>query len=87
MEVLRPKAPRDAVRMFGRRPDAIPLAGGTDFLVAWNGGELNGKTILDLSALKDWTRIRPLKSGLRLGSLVNHCKFESTRELRKRFRC
>ncbi len=85
MEVLRPKAPQDAVRMFGRHPNAIPLAGGTDFMVAWNGGELNGKTILDLSALKDWTRIRTLKSGLRFGSLVDHWQIQKHAGAQKAF--
>ena len=85
MEVLRPKAPRDAVDMLGRHPDAIPLAGGTDFMVAWNAGELNGKKILDLSALKDWSRIRTLQRGLRFGSLVNHWQIQSHAGAQKAF--
>ena len=85
MEVLRPSAPKDAVRMLERHPNAIPLAGGTDFMVAWNAGELNGKTVLDLSALKDWTRIRALKSGLRFGSLVNHWQIQKNPRVQKAF--
>jgi carbon-monoxide dehydrogenase medium subunit len=85
MQVLRPKAPRDAVRMFGRRPEAIPLAGGTDFMVSWNAGELNGKTILDLSAIKDWTRIRALEHGLRIGSLVSHWQLQNHVAVQKEF--
>ncbi len=85
MEVLRPKAPRDAVRMLDSHPDAIPLAGGTDFMVAWNAGELNGKTILDLSAIKNWTRIRSLERGLWFGSLVNHWQIQNHPGAQKAF--
>ncbi len=85
MEVLRPKAAREAVQLFGRRPDAIPLAGGTDFMVVWNAGELNGKTVLDLSAVKDWARIRTRKDALRIGSLASHWELQTHPGIQKQF--
>src|SRR3990170_285139 len=77
MEVLRPKAAREAVRLLARHPEAIPLAGGTDFMVSWNAGQRNGKTILDLSSIKEWARIRSVKDGLRIGTLVNHWQLQN----------
>lgn len=85
MEVLRPRAARDAVRLFARSPDAIPLAGGTDFMVSWNAGLLNGKTILDLSAIREWKRIRAFKTRARVGSLVSHWQLQNHRIVRKEF--
>jgi carbon-monoxide dehydrogenase medium subunit len=85
MEVLRPKAAREAVQLFGRRPDAIPLAGGTDFMVSWNAGELNGKTVLDLSALKEWNRIRTRTDALHIGSLASHWELQTHPAIQKQF--
>ena len=85
MEVLRPRAAREAVSLFGRRPDAIPLAGGTDFMVSWNAGLLNGKAILDLSAVKEWSRIRLLKNRVQIGSLVSHQQIQNHRVVQKEF--
>jgi len=85
MEVLRPRAPREAVRLFGRRPEAIPLAGGTDFMVSWNAGQLNGKTILDLSAIQEWKRIRASKNHARIGSLVSHWQLQRHGIVQKEF--
>jgi CO/xanthine dehydrogenase FAD-binding subunit len=72
MKVLRPKSVREMLSIYGRHPDAIPLAGGTDFMVAWNAGQLNGKKVLDLSQIDAWTRIRRKKSGLSIGALATH---------------
>ena len=78
MEVLRPGSVEEAVTAYGRRPEAIPLAGGTDFMVAWNTGSENGKTILDLSALGDWKHIRKRSTSLRIGALASHWQVQTT---------
>jgi CO/xanthine dehydrogenase FAD-binding subunit len=57
MTVLRPRSAREALTVFARTPDALPIVGGTDVMVAWNLGELNGRTMLDLSRLSEWSRI------------------------------
>ena len=85
MEVLQPRAADEAVRLFSRRPEAVPLAGGTDFMVSWNAGYFNGRTILDLSAVKEWRRIRTLKHGLRIGSLVSHWQLQQNRVVQEAF--
>jgi len=72
MKVLTPRDEREAVRLLKRYPDALPLAGGTDLMVGWNTGSLNGETILDLSHLKDWARIRETPMGVWIGALSTH---------------
>ncbi|MGH9462810.1 MAG: FAD binding domain-containing protein [Vicinamibacteria bacterium] len=85
MEVLRPSAAQEAVLLFGRAPEAIPLAGGTDFMVSWNAGLLNGKTVLDLSAIREWSRIRTSRKGLWMGSLASHWQIQNHPVVKKHF--
>jgi xanthine dehydrogenase small subunit len=76
MQVLRPKTAVDCLATYARIPGAVPLAGGTDFMVAWNTGTENGRTILDLSRLREWTLVRRTPRGLRLGALVSHARIQ-----------
>jgi len=85
MKVLRPHSVDDALELYERHPDAVPLAGGTDFMVAWNGGSENGRLILDLSALASWRRIRDTPSMLRLGALVTHWQLQQETLVKKKF--
>lgn len=54
-------------------------------MVAWNAGETNGRTILDLSRLAPWKRIAETKTGLRVGALVTHWDLQRHPLVRKRF--
>ncbi|MFH2201553.1 MAG: xanthine dehydrogenase family protein subunit M [Elusimicrobiota bacterium] len=83
MKLLRPRTPREAVRAYGGNPDATPLAGGTDFMVRWNAGLLDDRTLLDLSALKAWTHIRAGRSGLRIGALATHSQLRDDPRIRR----
>jgi CO/xanthine dehydrogenase FAD-binding subunit len=74
MSVLRPRTPEEAVRLYGQHPEALPLAGGTDVMVGWNAGLLNGRTILDLSPLRGWERVRKTRTGLVIGALATHTR-------------
>jgi xanthine dehydrogenase small subunit len=85
MDVLRPRSAAEAVAEYARRPDAMPLAGGTDLLVGWNAGQLNGRTVLDLAGVREWERIRADGRGLRIGALVTHARLEEHAALRRRF--
>lgn len=85
MRFLRPHTVGEALRLCRREPEAIPLAGGTDFMVAWNTGELNHRTVLDLSALDAWRRIRPLRDGWSIGALVTHRQLQDHADLRRAF--
>ncbi|MBI3297677.1 MAG: xanthine dehydrogenase family protein subunit M [Elusimicrobia bacterium] len=72
MTLLRAKSAADALRLRARNPAALPLAGGTDLMVHWNAGLLNGRTVLDISAVKDWRRIKVGKDGAEVGALATH---------------
>lgn len=72
MTVLTPHTPKEALALLSRDPKALPLAGGTDLMVGWNMGQLNGRTILDLSRLSAWRLISSARGGLSVGSLVTH---------------
>jgi CO/xanthine dehydrogenase FAD-binding subunit len=85
MTLLRPRSVDEALRLYGANPDAVPLAGGTDFMVAWNAGASNGRTILDLSRIGPWKRIAPTETGVRVGSLVTHRELQLHPLVRKRF--
>jgi CO/xanthine dehydrogenase FAD-binding subunit len=84
MDVLRPRSAQDAVAQYARRPDALPLAGGTDLLVAWNAGLLNGRAVLDLARVREWNRIRADAHRVRIGALVTHTSLEEHAVVRRR---
>ncbi|MFH1725718.1 MAG: xanthine dehydrogenase family protein subunit M [Elusimicrobiota bacterium] len=84
MRLLRPRTPQEAVCAFARHPKAIPLAGGTDFMVAWNAGLLDDNLVLDLTGLKAWSRIRARKNGLLAGALATHTMLREHPEVRSR---
>ena len=59
MEVLTPRSLDEALRLKSERPDAVPIAGGTDLMVALNFDRLRPATILNLNEvpeLRSWTR-------------------------------
>ncbi|HEY7819843.1 MAG TPA: xanthine dehydrogenase family protein subunit M [Vicinamibacteria bacterium] len=85
MTLLRPATVEEAVKLFGANPAAVPLAGGTDFMVAWNAGDANGRTVLDLSRLSPWKRIRPFDRGVSIGALVTHWDLQQHAVIRRRF--
>lgn len=85
MEVIRPRSAGEAVKAYGRDPNAVPFAGGTDIMVLWNLGLLNGRTILDLSALREWSRIRKVGNGIKVGSLATHSQIQQDPLLRRSF--
>jgi CO/xanthine dehydrogenase FAD-binding subunit len=76
MEVLRPRTVAEMISAYDRHPDAIPIAGGTDFMVTWNAGRLNGKTVLDLSKIDAWRRIRKKNTVLSIGALATHWQIQ-----------
>jgi xanthine dehydrogenase small subunit len=85
MTLLRPHAAAEALALFAATHAAVPLAGGTDFMVAWNAGQANGKTILDLSGVSEWGKLRATKTGLTIGALVTHARIQQDATARQRF--
>lgn len=85
MSVLRPRSAGEAVKIYAKTPHAVPLAGGTDFMVVWNMGMANGKTILDISNVREWKKIETFKDCVRLGALVTHSEIQENPVIRARF--
>ena len=59
MEVLTPRTLGEALRLKAERPDALPIAGGTDVMVELNFDRRRPETILNLSEveeLRGWGR-------------------------------
>ncbi|HZB23567.1 MAG TPA: FAD binding domain-containing protein [Gaiellaceae bacterium] len=59
MEVLTPRSLDEALRLKSERPDAVPIAGGTDVMVALNFDRLRPPALLNLNEvpeLRGWTR-------------------------------
>src|SRR5262249_36758593 len=81
----RPRSVREALTTYARTPDAVPLIGSTDLMVAWNLGDLNDRVILDLSRLEAWSRIDETPSGLRIGALATHTALQQHATVRRRF--
>jgi len=85
MAWLSPRTPAEAVRALAADPKALALAGGTDLMVAWNMGLLNGRAVVDLSRLTPWKAIRAAKGGLTIGSLAVHADILRHPVVRARF--
>ena len=84
MRVLRPSTIEEAVKTYARHTDAVPLAGGTDFMVAFNAGGENERLILDLGAMTSWKRVRESGGGLRIGALSTHWQLQQDPRVAKR---
>jgi CO/xanthine dehydrogenase FAD-binding subunit len=72
MTVSRPKSVAEAVSTYGRETNSLVLAGGTDVMVLWNLGLFNRRSVLDISAISEWTKITAQREGLSLGALATH---------------
>jgi CO/xanthine dehydrogenase FAD-binding subunit len=59
VDVLKPTSLAEALRMKSEQPDAVPIEGGTDVMVALNFDRVRPPALLDLNAvleLKGWSR-------------------------------
>jgi CO/xanthine dehydrogenase FAD-binding subunit len=85
MKVSRPKTVQQAVDLFGREKSSLVIAGGTDVMVLWNMGQLNGRSVIDISLIEDWKKIASVREGLSLGSLVTHTRIRRHKVVLSRF--
>jgi CO/xanthine dehydrogenase FAD-binding subunit len=85
MTVLSPRTGAEALKTYAKVPTALPIAGGTDLMVGWNLGQLNGRAVLDLSRVQEWKKISVVSDGVDLGSLVTHTQIQAHPVLKKRF--
>jgi CO/xanthine dehydrogenase FAD-binding subunit len=68
MDVLSPRSLEEALRMKSERPDAVPIAGGTDLMVELNFDRRRPEVVLNLgevAELRGWSREN---GSLRLGA-------------------
>ncbi len=56
MEILRPATLAEALEMKSDRPEAVPIAGGTDLMVELNSGRRRPAAIIDLGRLEELRR-------------------------------
>src|ERR671914_2212350 len=68
MEVLTPRTLDEALRMKAERPDAVPIQGGTDVMVALNFDQLRPDAILNLNEVPELRGFAREDGTLRLGA-------------------
>jgi CO/xanthine dehydrogenase FAD-binding subunit len=76
MDVLLPRSLDEALAMKAARPAAVPIAGGTDLMVAVNFGRLRPEAFLDVSRLPELQEIRREDGNLFLGAGVTYDRIE-----------
>jgi len=72
MEVLLPHSLDEALAIKAKRPEAVPLNGGTDLMVDLNFGRLRPAAIVDLSRLGELATWRQENGDVFLGSGVTY---------------
>ena len=69
-ELVRPTSLRDALERLATRPELLPVAGGTDIMVAFADGRASLRPLLDLGGLDELRDIEIRHDELVLGALV-----------------
>ena len=72
MDVLLPRSLDEALAMKAERPEAIPLAGGTDLMVELNFGRLRPPAIIDLTRVAELATHRQENAHVFLGAGVTY---------------
>jgi CO/xanthine dehydrogenase FAD-binding subunit len=72
MEVLVPRTLEEALAIKAARPEAIPLAGGTDLMVDLNFGRLRPRAIVDLGRVGELAFVRQDNGNVFLGAGVTY---------------
>ena len=74
MDFHRPETFAEALEIKAERPDAVPLAGGTDLMVAINFREARPDAILDLTAVPELREWAPDDGRVRVGAGVTYTR-------------
>ncbi len=74
MQVLRPRNLSEALAMKATRPEAVPIAGGTDVMVAVNFGHLRPGAMMDVSRLPELDVIRREDDHVYVGAGVTYTR-------------
>lgn len=74
MEILLPRTLDEALAMKADRPDAVPIAGGTDLMVELNAGRRRPDAIMDISRLPELAAWRRENARFFLGAGVTYSR-------------
>ncbi|GAA4662515.1 xanthine dehydrogenase family protein subunit M [Amycolatopsis dongchuanensis] len=74
MDFLRPQTLAEALALKAERPDAVPIAGGTDVMVELNFDHRRPAALLDLTRVRELTEWSTSDSGVRLGAGVPYTR-------------
>jgi CO/xanthine dehydrogenase FAD-binding subunit len=74
MEVLTPRTLEEALRLKAEHPDAVPIQGGTDVMVALNFDALRPEAILNLNEVAELRGFERENGGLRLGAALTYAE-------------
>ncbi|MDQ3405180.1 MAG: FAD binding domain-containing protein, partial [Actinomycetota bacterium] len=74
MDFHRPDTLADAVRLKAERPDAVPIAGGTDVMVELNFDKRRPSTLLDLTAITELSEWDSVGEVIRIGAGVPYAR-------------
>jgi CO/xanthine dehydrogenase FAD-binding subunit len=76
VDVLLPRSLEEALQLKAERPEAVPIAGGTDVMVAVNFGRLRPEAFLDVSRVPELHEFRREDGHLFLGAGVTYDRIE-----------
>jgi CO/xanthine dehydrogenase FAD-binding subunit len=74
MDFLRPETWQEALAGKAERPDAIPIAGGTDVMVEINFDRRRPAALLDLTRIPELTRWECDENAIRIGANVTYAR-------------
>lgn len=74
VEVLQPDSWEEALQLKAAHPEAVPIAGGTDLMVALNFDRIRPRAVLDLTRVEELTEWWPDNGRLRVGAGVTYAR-------------
>jgi CO/xanthine dehydrogenase FAD-binding subunit len=74
MDVFLPASLEEALEVLAERPETVPIAGGTDLMVALNGRRLRPDAMIDLTRLTELRQVRRDEDGVFLGAGVTYAR-------------
>ena len=74
MDFLRPQSLAEALALKAERPDAVPIAGGTDVMVELNFDHRRPDALLDLGRVAELAEWSTVDGGVRLGASVPYTR-------------
>jgi CO/xanthine dehydrogenase FAD-binding subunit len=76
MDVLTPRTLDEALTIRAERPEALPIQGGTDVLVALNFDRARPDAVLNLNEVRELRGFERVSGSLRLGAALTYAELE-----------